>query len=65
MVTIEVDFEVFKALTVRRATESMTCNDVIRELLKLPPRSETIQEAGDAVFDGVPFPNGTWTSASP
>ena len=35
MATIEVDFEVFKELTVRRESESMTENDVIRLLLGL------------------------------
>jgi hypothetical protein len=30
---IGVDFEVFKELTARRASESVTYNDVIRELL--------------------------------
>lgn len=35
MHTIEVDFEVFKQLTVRRATEEVSCNDVIRERLNL------------------------------
>ena len=33
MARIDVDFEVFKELTVRRASESVTYNDVIRELL--------------------------------
>jgi hypothetical protein len=32
---IDIDFDVFKALTARRKTESMTYNDVIRELLGL------------------------------
>jgi len=36
MATIDVDFEVFKALTLRRRCEEMTENDVIRELLGLP-----------------------------
>ena len=38
MVMIEVDFEVFKALTIRRRSEEMTENDVIRELLGMPSR---------------------------
>jgi hypothetical protein len=33
---IEVDFEVYKQLTNRRPVESVTYNDVVRELLKLP-----------------------------
>ena len=59
MATVEVDFEVFKALTIRRATESTTYNDVIRDLLGLPHRAGVGQEAASAVFDGVQFPNGT------
>jgi len=35
MSTIEIDFEVFKELTVRRASESVSENDVIRDLLGL------------------------------
>ena len=35
MVTIDVDFDVFKAITNRRADESVTNNDVLRALLKL------------------------------
>ncbi|MDP8994464.1 MAG: DUF2924 domain-containing protein [Pseudomonadota bacterium] len=34
---IEVDFEVWKALTLRRAAESVTYNDVLRDLLELGP----------------------------
>lgn len=34
---IEIDFEVFKELTARRKHEGHTYNDVIRDLLKLPP----------------------------
>ena len=35
MRTIEVDFDVFKALTARRANEAVTENDVLRSLLGL------------------------------
>jgi len=60
MTTIEVDFEVYKALTAKRATESVTYNDVLRELLGLsksaPPSS---QPAKGATFKGVLFPEGT------
>jgi hypothetical protein len=35
MAMIEVDFEVFKALTARREQESVTPNDVLRGLLGL------------------------------
>ncbi|MBS0365503.1 MAG: DUF2924 domain-containing protein [Proteobacteria bacterium] len=36
MPTIEVDFDVFKALTARRPAENVSENDVLRELLHLP-----------------------------
>ena len=38
---IEIDFDVFKALTVLRASESETYNGVIRKLLHLPEAAET------------------------
>jgi hypothetical protein len=65
MRTIEVDFDVFKALTLRRPTESVTENDVLRELLGLPRagRSPTTvvstPEPGAWVSKGVRFPPGT------
>lgn len=37
MQTIEIDFQVFKALTAMREDESITYNDVIRRLLDLAP----------------------------
>ena len=67
MATIEIDFEVFKELTARRASESVTENDVIRELLGLnkvapaaPERPKPV-EAGRFpwVCKGVSFPHGT------
>jgi hypothetical protein len=65
MATIQVDFEVFKEITARRASESMTENDVIRKLLGLgkaakpshPPTPEPSQLSW--VSKGVSFPNGT------
>ena len=66
MYTIDVDFEAYKQLTVRRATEDVTYNDVIRELLglgpsALAPRAESVdgQSPGDWVAKGVRFPVGT------
>lgn len=63
MQTIDVDFEVFKELTVRRATESVSYNDVIRELLGLEKSqpSVTNEQAipGDWIAKGVRFPGGT------
>jgi hypothetical protein len=62
--TLEVDFDVFKALTVRRRSEDHTENDVLRELLGL---SETGAYSGPSdtsncdgfAADGFVFPNGT------
>jgi hypothetical protein len=39
MPTIDVDFDVFKALTNRRPSEEVTENEVLRELLHLPRRN--------------------------
>ena len=43
---IEIDFEVFKALTARRKHERHTYNDVLRELLGLDPVLEDEAPAG-------------------
>lgn len=66
MRTIEVDFDVFKALTARRPSEAVTENDVLRQLLGLPitgHRAGATQSApsgsGDWVAKGVRFPAGT------
>lgn len=40
MHTIEIDFDVFKKLTVMRETESVTYNDVIRRLLDMQSGSQ-------------------------
>ncbi len=55
MVTIEIDFEVFKELTLRRRSEQMTENDVIRELLGMPPLH---RPAGTEADSPVPSPEG-------
>jgi predicted CopG family antitoxin len=65
MNTIEVDFDVYKQLTVRRETEDVSYNDVIRELLglsnakavKLENTSSSAQ--GDWISKSVRFPLGT------
>ena len=63
--TIEIDFEVFKELTNRRATESISYNDVLRELLGLNPlqtpvlSSEVASSTGAWTAKGVTFPVGT------
>ena len=62
---IEIDFDVFKELTNRRATESITCNDVLREILGLNPKKTTsintdlASSAGSWTTKGVTFPAGT------
>lgn len=58
---IEIDFDVFKALTARRKNENVTANDVLRELLKLGPkkRGDNIVGVKDVVYKGVSFPEGT------
>lgn len=68
MATIEIDFDVFKALTMKRSSEEITENDVLRELLGLPalrpsrsrkdPAAED-EGAKDWIVKGVRFPEGT------
>jgi hypothetical protein len=58
--TIEIDFEVFKALTLRRQTEADTYNDVIRSLLGMPPDTDAPNLLREAwMCKGVRFPVGT------
>jgi hypothetical protein len=64
MRTIEVDFDVFKAITLRRPSEDVSENDVLRQLLGLPSRKPSsapvaVPAAGDWVTKGVRFPAGT------
>ena len=66
MRTIDVDFDVFKAITVRRPDENVTENDVLRQLLGLPPLhgvNVTTQgedaSPGGWITKGVRFPLGT------
>ena len=62
MTPIEIDFDVFKALTSRRSCEDETYNDVLRELLGLDPVVEistTAKHVEGCVFLGVHFPEGT------
>lgn len=65
MVTIQIDFEVFKALTARRRDESHTENDVIRDLLGLPDASRSRGHQNSKSFQGawvrkgISFPEGT------
>lgn len=62
MHTIDVDFDVFKALTNLRESEDITYNDVLRKLLSLPLKTLPLRQssaAGDWVTKGVRFPAGT------
>ncbi len=66
MRTIEVDFDVYKALTSSRPTENVTENDVLRNLLGLTPKqgpsvslATSTQDSNDWVVKGVRFPAGT------
>jgi hypothetical protein len=62
MRTIEVDFDVFKALTQRRPAESVTENDVLRELLGLPPASRNPLSAHMPTAIVPPLEPGAWVS---
>jgi hypothetical protein len=72
--TLEVDFDVYKTVFARRANESITENDVLRELLGLPSKQQatSVQSAAapqaksidgtspeDWVVKNVRFPQGT------
>jgi hypothetical protein len=61
MATIDVDFEVYKELTVRRPTESTSYNEVIRKLLGLNSQPTAVLNNGPQAWEykGVHFPNGT------
>lgn len=62
---IDVDFEVYKQLTMRRATEQVTYNDVVRELLGLKKETPTSPAGSETIAiqewtsKGVRFPAGT------
>ncbi|KUO56509.1 MAG: hypothetical protein APF78_09270 [Sphingomonadales bacterium BRH_c3] len=63
MATVEIDFDVYKELTARRATETTTYNDVIRELLEMDAEPELANSgeasSGGLEMKGVFLPNGT------
>ena len=61
MVDIEVDFDVYKALTLQRKSETHGYNDVLREMLKLPAKAKGADRGtgNPWVSEGVTFPNGT------
>ena len=66
--SIEIDFDVYKALTIRRASPSTTYNDVLRDLLQLgstPKNGGTPASNGTPwITKGVVFPHGTEFRAS-
>jgi hypothetical protein len=65
MMTIEIDFDVFKELTNRRETEHISYNDVLRKLLGLNTLKASVigpdiaSSAGAWTTKGVTFPIGT------
>ena len=60
MVALDVDFEVFKALTNRRIAESVSYNDVLRDILGLPEEFlETSAQTKGWSWKGVFLPDGT------
>jgi hypothetical protein len=58
---MNVDFDVFKALTALRRSEDHTLNDVLRELLHLPSKahSTVTEQRNGWLSKGVFFPEGT------
>jgi len=59
---IEIDFDVFKALTNLRPSENVSYNDVIRTLLNLPNKktTENTKPKGDPwITKGILIPHGT------
>jgi hypothetical protein len=63
MQAIEIDFDVFKEITVRRKHAEITPNDVLREVFGLEPRQEPLTQKAQSgkpwVAKGVVFPHGT------
>lgn len=67
MPSIEVDFDVFKAITARRAREEITDNDVLREVLGLPHTKANramSPSPGDWIIKGIRLSAGTELRAS-
>ena len=63
MRTVEIDFDVFKEITLRRSTEDVTPNDVLREVFGLEPKrggnGSGVPTGKPWVTKGVAFPHGT------
>lgn len=66
MPTVEIDFELFKHLTMRRRSEDHSINDVIREMAGLAPQQTGAggPPKGGWVSKGVHFPENTELRAS-
>jgi hypothetical protein len=68
MQTIEIDFDVFKEITVRRKTENITPNDVLREVFGLEKKqgatNSKVHSGKSWVVKDVEFPAGTEFRAS-
>jgi len=66
---IQIDFDVFKALTALRETEEMTFNDILRNMLGISSTMKQEDSNSNALIDwlssvdwvssGVRFPSGT------
>ena len=56
---IDIDFDVFKALTVMRQSEVHSYNDVIRDLLGLESKDEMKGSSEGRLLGGRFLPNGT------
>lgn len=62
MHSIDIDFEVFKALTARRETEAVTPNQVLRRVFGLDKPGAAAGSEGQGegwTWKGVRFPDGT------
>lgn len=59
MPNLDVDFDVWKALTLRRDSEEMTYNDVLRDLLGLASVEDSLGAGTGWTWKGVNLPNGT------
>lgn len=65
MAVIDVDFDVYKALTMKRPDEATTYNDVLRKMLGFSEVEQSIAASppesgpGGCAFKGVFLPNGT------
>ena len=63
MKAIEIDFDVFKEITLRRANEGVTPNDVLREVFGLEskrPESSFVEAVRKPwIIKGINFPHGT------